>query len=273
MTQPTLYHFAYSTCSQKVRMVFAEKGVAFVSCEVDLTKGEQHSPDYVKLNPDHVVPTLVVGEHVLIESTLIAAYVDDAYDGPALRPADPLERYRSEAIVHHVDNRLHGKVTGVLTHAILSRAGLSSRTPEERAAYLAAIPDPAERALRTSLITHGAEAPEMAPAIATLARFFARLERDLEGYHWLAGQSFGIADATVLPYVVRFEEMGLDAFWSSGARPAVERWLERSKARPSFGEAFTAWTPAPVAANFAAAGAAARPVLDPLIDQATKAAA
>ena len=59
-----LYHFPASTCSQKVRVVLAEKGVEFESHVVNLLTGEQHSPDYVKLNPAHVVPTAVVGDVV-----------------------------------------------------------------------------------------------------------------------------------------------------------------------------------------------------------------
>ena len=66
-----LYHFGFSTCSQKVRLVLAEKGLDFESHEVNLISGEQHNPEYVKLNPHHVVPTLVDQGQVLIESTLI----------------------------------------------------------------------------------------------------------------------------------------------------------------------------------------------------------
>jgi glutathione S-transferase len=65
-----LYHFALSTCSQKVRLVLAEKRLEFVSREVNLMAGEQHDPEYVKLNPKHVVPTLVHDGRVLVESSL-----------------------------------------------------------------------------------------------------------------------------------------------------------------------------------------------------------
>ena len=48
-----LYHHFLSTCSQKVRLVLAEKRVEFESHPVDLMAGQQHDPDYVKLNPNH----------------------------------------------------------------------------------------------------------------------------------------------------------------------------------------------------------------------------
>ena len=56
MTELVLHHNGLSSCSQKVRLVLAEKQLAFVSHEIDLVTGAQHAPEYAKLNPDHVVP-------------------------------------------------------------------------------------------------------------------------------------------------------------------------------------------------------------------------
>ena len=83
-----LYHNALSSCSQKVRIVLGEKGLDWKSHDIDL-QGGQHDPEYVTLNPNHVVPTLVHDGRVLIESTLINEYLDDAFPETPLRPADP----------------------------------------------------------------------------------------------------------------------------------------------------------------------------------------
>ena len=85
-----LYHNAMSTCSQKVRLVLAEKGLAWTSRELDLRKSEHLAPDYLRLNPDGVVPTLVVDGAVVRESTVIVEYLDDAFPDPPLAPSDPL---------------------------------------------------------------------------------------------------------------------------------------------------------------------------------------
>ena len=50
------------------------KKLPYESKEVNLLAGEQHDPEYVKLNPNHVVPTLVTDNGVLIESNLIIEY-------------------------------------------------------------------------------------------------------------------------------------------------------------------------------------------------------
>ena len=54
--QLTLHHFSNSVCSEKVRMVLNEKSLSWESREVDLFKGEQFRPEYLRLNPKAVVP-------------------------------------------------------------------------------------------------------------------------------------------------------------------------------------------------------------------------
>ena len=69
-----LYHASHSTCSQKVRMVLHEKSVAFEEVRIDLGKKEQLNPDYLALNPNGVVPTLVDDGIPIIESSVICEY-------------------------------------------------------------------------------------------------------------------------------------------------------------------------------------------------------
>ena len=114
-----LYHHFLSTCSQKVRLVLAEKDLEYESHWIDLMAGEQHDPEYVKLNPNHVVPTLVHDGRVLIESTLINEYVDDAFPEPSLRPADPVARHAMRLWTKRCDGEIHAQA-GVVTFGINS---------------------------------------------------------------------------------------------------------------------------------------------------------
>lgn len=57
---------------------------------VDLMAGEHKTPEYLKLNPQHTVPTLQDGDFVLSESRAIAVYLAETYDEKrTLLPADP----------------------------------------------------------------------------------------------------------------------------------------------------------------------------------------
>lgn len=237
-----LYHYGFSTCSQKVRTVFAEKALDFESHEIDLIAGQQHRPDYVKLNPHHVVPTLVHDGRVFIESTLIIRYLDDAFPDTALRPADPLGRYEDDLWLKRIDEELH-PAAPVVTFAVGPRNVLLQQPAEVREANIAAIPDPDHRAVRRSVIEHGVEAPEFGKALGVFLDLLDAMESALQGRPWLGGERPALADASMLPYVLRVEALAMDPLISAPARPRVADWLARWRARPSFPVAIDAWQP------------------------------
>jgi glutathione S-transferase len=87
-----LYHATTSVCAIKARLALAEKNLAWESELLDLRRGEQHRPEYLKLNPGGVVPTLVHDNRVVVESTRIIEYLDEAFAAPPLMPKVPYER-------------------------------------------------------------------------------------------------------------------------------------------------------------------------------------
>ena len=90
-----LYHAGLTACSKKVRLCLKEKGLDYVSHYMELGKFAQHNPEYVKLNPNGLVPTLVHDGVPIIESTVINEYLDDVFPEVPLRPKDPVERARA----------------------------------------------------------------------------------------------------------------------------------------------------------------------------------
>jgi glutathione S-transferase len=109
-----LYHNDMSTCAQKVRFALAEKGENWQSHHLDLRARDQQRPEYLRLNTNAVVPTLVHDGTVIIESTVINEYIDEAFPGPALRPADAIGRARMRLWTKQLDEGLHAD-TGVLS--------------------------------------------------------------------------------------------------------------------------------------------------------------
>ena len=91
-----LYHNDMSVCAQKVRFALAEKKLAWEGHHLNLRAGDQQKPEYLKLNPNAVVPTLVDNGTVIIESTVISEYLDDAYPEPTLK-AGGCRRARAHA--------------------------------------------------------------------------------------------------------------------------------------------------------------------------------
>ena len=86
-----LYHNDVSVCAQKVRMCLAEKNLDWDGRHLSLGDGDHLTPEYLKLNPNGVVPTLLHDERVIIESTVINEYLDTEFAGPPLRPANALK--------------------------------------------------------------------------------------------------------------------------------------------------------------------------------------
>ena len=101
-----LYRFSRLQLSVGVRMALEEKGVPWTSHYVDLFKFDQMRPDYLAVNPDGVVPTLVHDGQVVRESSVICEYIDDAFEGPALIPPAPLEAARMRQFVRACDQGL-----------------------------------------------------------------------------------------------------------------------------------------------------------------------
>lgn len=70
-----LYHNPSSPPSRAALLTIRNLGIEVEVKLVDTSKGEQHSPEYLKINPLHQVPVYVEGDFILTESRAIVAYL------------------------------------------------------------------------------------------------------------------------------------------------------------------------------------------------------
>ena len=94
MAEVTLYHWEPNANSGKPMLALMEKGVAFDSHYIDMLNFDQHKPEYLAINPQGTIPAMTHGSLVLVESTAIMEYVNDAFDGPSLMPESARDRLR-----------------------------------------------------------------------------------------------------------------------------------------------------------------------------------
>lgn len=87
-----LYYHPISTCSRRVLMAVHHLDIKVDLMPVDLFKGEQNSPEFLKLNPNHRVPVLEQDGFVLWESYAIMQYLADSAPGQTLYPIDTRAR-------------------------------------------------------------------------------------------------------------------------------------------------------------------------------------
>jgi maleylacetoacetate isomerase len=91
-----LYGFWRSLASYRVRVALALKGLKAEELSIDLLKGEQNSADYLAVNPQGVVPALVLDDAgaPLFQSLAILEYLEETHPQPSLLPKDPRSRAR-----------------------------------------------------------------------------------------------------------------------------------------------------------------------------------
>jgi glutathione S-transferase len=217
-----LWHEWNSVHSFKVRVVLAEKGLAWQSRRLELLKFEHLQPDYLRLNPNGVVPTLVDGGRVILESSVICQYLDEAFPEPALLPADAYGRAQARAWLKYFDDALHPALRAI-SFERLYRPLLAALPREELERRLASHPNP----IRARAFLEANPGPaDLAPFIKAIERIDGAL-RD----RWLTGERFGLADVALAPLAERLAHLGLEHLWA--AQRKVADWVARLLERPA----------------------------------------
>ena len=233
-----LYHNDMSVCAQKVRFALAEKNLKWEGHHLNLRAGDQQRPEYLKLNPNAVVPTLVDDGTVIIESTVINEYLDDAYPEPRLRPTDSLFRARMRLWTKQLDEGVHA-ATSVLSTAIAFRHQKLARGMEELEKFHQQMPDPTKRERSWDTITKGVDSIYFAGAVKRFDKLLADIETVLSQSPWLAGKELSLADVGYAPYMARLEHLQLQFLWDK--RPHVPAWFERLEERRGYKEGIDGW--------------------------------
>lgn len=233
-----LYHNDMSTCAQKVRFTLAEKGLAWENHHLDLRARDQQRPEYLKLNPNAVVPTLVHDGVVIIESNVINEYLDDAFPTPRLRPIGPAERARMRLWTKQLDEGLHAD-TGVLSTAIAFRYQKLEKGAAEVEALIMNVPDPVKRERVRDNIYKGVESQNFQQAVLRFDALLSRMEQALSKGSWLAGGTFSLADIAYAPYMTRLDHLQMSAMWAN--RPKLADWYTHIRQRPGYQEALARW--------------------------------
>lgn len=103
----TLHGFFRSSATFRVRIALGLKGLSFDYLSYNLRDQEQRAPGYLALNPQGLVPTLMLGGQPLTQSLAICEYLDEVYPEPALLPSEPLDRAKVRAAAYVIACDLH----------------------------------------------------------------------------------------------------------------------------------------------------------------------
>lgn len=230
-----LYHSGLSTCSKQVRMCLKEKGVAYEDRYLELWNYENLNPEYLKLNPIGVVPTLVHDGHPIINAVAINEYIDDAFPGPVLKPSDPKARARMRLWMWTADD-IHLAVM-VATYTAFLSTKIDDLTRSEIDILIAHVPVPDRRERWRKFAKGGFSQEERDAAHAKMAWGIGRIEDALTEAPMMAGEEFSLADISILAIVHRIGEIAPDLL-DPNKVPHILKWRELVGGRPSAQETY-----------------------------------
>ena len=266
----TLYHHGSSVCAAKVRLAMAEKDLEWNGVYIDILKGEQFNPDYLKLNPKGVVPTLVHDDLVIPDSTVIIEYLDQIAPDTSVHPKDPWSRAQVRYWTKAVDEDLHpacGAVTFVCSHRHTVLKNLGPKGAEE---FLASTPPISVtsdwKSLKDAFVRYGFDAPGASDKVKLYDTYLKKMDKALENKQWLVEDTFSIADISMVPYVNRLAMMSMRGMWDNNRLPNVEKWFNRVEALPNFKKCLIDWVPDELANDLLENGAQSWPEVAKILE-------
>jgi glutathione S-transferase len=182
-----------------VRMACHEKGVGY-----DLVVARPHSPEVLAVSPTGKIPAFRHSDFALFETRAICGYINAAFPGPSLLPADPAKAALCEQWMSY---------TTTTADPILLRQYLIGY-------FFPGTPDGAPDRARIDA------------AVPKLAAVFQTLETELTAHQYLGGDSFTLADILLFP-LVNFLPRAPEGAELMKASPHLQAWFDRINARPS----------------------------------------
>jgi glutathione S-transferase len=198
-----LYGPGYSTYARTALLALEEKGVAYEQRDVDLFTGKGQAPEHLARQPWGKVPAFEHDGFSLFETLAITRYIDEAFPGAALQPADAKARARMTQICGIVDSYAYPAMLGKLVWQEVV-VPMQGGTPNAEIA---------------------------AEGLAGSRKALDVLE-DLAAGDLLCGSAVTLADLHLVPVVdyLRMTKEGGAAF---AAKPKLSAWWEKMSARPS----------------------------------------
>ncbi len=231
----TLYNAPQSTCSQRVRFVLNTKKLPFDEIKLNLLAGDQLKPEYLKLNPNGVVPTLDHDGAIVTDSNVITEYLDDVEPEVSFTPEDPVARAKMRTLMHFIDE-MPAAAVRVPTFNLAFLPKFQAMSRDEFIAF--AESKPLRREFMLAMGQTGFPQAEMDAAMGRLRRTYERMDAEIEksGGPWLQGREMTLADVSVMPALVRMADLGREGDWAD--LPRVVRWYENIKSHQAFAPTF-----------------------------------
>jgi glutathione S-transferase len=239
-----LYDSPTSPCGRRVRMTLIEKGLGFEIRWLNIALMEQKQDWFLAINPNGTVPAAVIDGKPLFESHAITGYLEALWPEPPLMPEDAYARAEvamwqawelawakpfAEIIYESaMKSRLRG--LGLPPEDLIEKVSQNTKSPVYHRKVL-------------KVLTSEPDEDLVADRLEQIFERLAHLETALgDGREWLVGGRFSLADISVAPRIDMFPRIGVTDI--ATRFPAMGRYLERVRARPSWAASEFGFPPA-----------------------------
>ena len=231
-----LYNFPASTCSLKVRLCLAEKNLDWIDHRLSPSATDHLTPEYLLLNPNGVVPTLIHDGDPIVDSSVIIEYLDEVFPEKLLSPSNLNERAKMRWWLRYFEEKPTGAVRYPTFQKVLIRNFRDMSGSEFKAAA-------EKRPLKTDFYNRmgrdGFSDDELNSALGDIRQTVGRIDSAIKenGGPWILGDFYSLADICVGPLIDRMEDLGYDNFWKKKL-PHMTLWFENLKRRPAYQKAY-----------------------------------
>ena len=226
-----LFHWEPVSHSARVMICLAEVGADYDSHYVNALGFEHFSPEFLKVNPEALVPVLRVDGVVLTESSLINEFLAESFPKAKLRPDEPADAYNVQVWSKFIDYNLASSLATLGCRRYLvevlrryDRAVLAGRidsipVPERRAGWLRAARGEFDDALVEN-------------ARRKVGLVLKRMEETLSAGDWLVGGHYSIADINAFAMIDGLRHAAPELVNADDA-PHTWAWVGRIADRPA----------------------------------------
>jgi glutathione S-transferase len=100
-------YYAPNTCALAPYITLTEANASFEARPLNLRKEQQHAPEYLKLNPKHKVPVLIVDGKTMTESVAIQMWIARSFPAAQLLPSDPWQELQAISLMAWCSSGIH----------------------------------------------------------------------------------------------------------------------------------------------------------------------
>ena len=200
MVNVEVYGDTKALCTQRVLIMLEELNLKYSLKPVDLSKGEQREPEFLKLNPFGQVPVIDYGDRTLFESRSILRYIAknnlDIEDLLCSTDTDLWLEVESQQFNPPASKIIYEKIYKKMTDEI--------QKPDQ---------------------------DTLADSVKSLERVLNVYEKQLETNTYISGETFTIADISHIPVINQLLKCGYKNLFKS--RPNVYKWIKKIIKRES----------------------------------------